>query len=137
MSAVKESHMPTPEITSIQNQGHCLHICICDTLIDLMCILKLKLHFSQIFPKKFKQHYVIKANCLFLDNFFCICKFTHTNHYQLHVSLVFLHIKHDFFFILETCYFMLLYFYLYPIFSDVEGDSYYYVLKKIFPTKLF
>ena len=48
MSAVGESHMPTPEITSIQNQGHCLHICICDTLIDLMCILKLKLHFLNI-----------------------------------------------------------------------------------------
>lgn len=62
MSAVRESHMPAPEITSIQNRGHCLPICICDTLIDLMCILKLKLHFSLIVPKKFIQHYVIKAN---------------------------------------------------------------------------
>lgn len=62
MSAVRESHMPAPKITSTQNQGHCLPICICDTLIDLMCILKLKLHFSLIFPKKFIQHYVIKAN---------------------------------------------------------------------------
>lgn len=42
MSAVRESHMPAPEITSIQNRGHCLPICICDTLIDLMCILKIK-----------------------------------------------------------------------------------------------
>lgn len=53
MSAVRESHMPTPKVTSIWNQGHCLYIYICGTLIDLMCILRLKVHFSSIFPKKF------------------------------------------------------------------------------------
>lgn len=45
MPAVTENHMPTPEITSILNQGHCRLICIRTTLIDLTCTLKLNLHF--------------------------------------------------------------------------------------------
>lgn len=47
MPAVRENHMPTPEIASILNQGHCCCICILNTLIDLLCILKLNHTFSQ------------------------------------------------------------------------------------------
>lgn len=44
LPAVRENHMPTSEITSVLNQGHCCHICIWNTLIDLLCILKLNPH---------------------------------------------------------------------------------------------
>lgn len=45
MPAVRKNHMPTPEITSILNQSHCCHICMWNTLIDLLCILKLNPYF--------------------------------------------------------------------------------------------
>lgn len=111
MSAVRESHMPAPEITTIQNQGHCLPICICDTLIDLMCILNLKLHFSLIVPKKFIQHYVIKANVYSQIIIF-------TSIIYLYKSLfsyrLFIFLTYHFFSVLEVCYFLVLYFCVHP-----------------------